>query len=149
MAKTEKLSSSLEDYLEAIYLISSEKGAARPKDVADHLSVANSSTTAALHLLKKRELINHKPYDIITLTPKGKKIAIKIAHKHEILTHFFTKILAIDNKTADECACKIEHAIPDKVLERFIEFINFEEENSTTEWIDGVGFTYKTTEKQK
>ena len=75
--------------------------------------------------------------------------ATKIAHKHEILTHFFTKILAIDEKTSDECACKIEHAIPDKVLERFIEFINFEEKNPTTEWIEGVGFTYKTTEKQK
>ena len=143
MAKTEKLSSSLEDYLEAIYLIASEKGAARPKDVADHLSVANSSTTAALHLLKKRSLINHKPYDIITLTAAGKKIAVKIAKKHEILTHFFTKILAIDKKTSDECACKIEHAIPDKVLERFIEYINFEENNPTTEWIEGVGFTYK------
>ncbi len=149
MAKTKKLSSSLEDYLEAIYLISSEKGAARPKDVASHLSVANSSTTAALHLLKKRELINHKPYDIITLTPRGKKIAIKISHKHEILTHFFTKVLAIDDKTSDECACKIEHAIPDKVLERFIEYIDFKEKNPTTEWVEGIGFTYKATGKQK
>ena len=144
MAKTEKLSSSLEDYLEAIYLISLEKGAARPTDVAEHLSVANSSTTAALHLLKKRELINHKPYDIITLTPSGKKIAIKIAHKHKILTHFFTKIMAIDDKTSDECACKIEHAIPDKVLERFIEFINFQEKNNNTTWTESSGFIHKT-----
>ena len=147
MAKTEKLSSSLEDYLEAIYLISAEKGAARPKDVAAHLDVANSSTTAALHLLKKRSLINHKPYDIITLTDTGKKIAIKIAEKHKILTHFFTKVLAIDKKTSDKCACKIEHSIPDKVLERFIEFINFTEKNPNTEWIEGVGFTYSTPKK--
>lgn len=143
MAQTKKLSSSLEDYLEAIYMISSEKGAARPTDVAAYLGVANSSTTAALHLLKKRDLINHKPYDIITLTVSGKKIAVKISRKHKILTHFFTKILSIDDKTSNECACKIEHAIPDKVLERFIDFIDFEEKHQATEWIEGTGFIQK------
>ncbi len=146
MAKRKKISSSLEDYLEAIYLISAEKGAARPTDVAAHLNVANSSTTAALHLLKNRKLINHKPYDIVTLTPDGKRLATKIAHKHKVLTHFFTKILNIDDKTSDECACKIEHAIPDEVLERFIKYIDFKEKNPTTEWIEGIGFAYKTTE---
>ena len=48
MAKTEKLSASLEDYLEAIYQIIAEKSAARSKDVAERLEVAPSSVTNAL-----------------------------------------------------------------------------------------------------
>ncbi len=145
MAEKKKLSASLEDYLEAIYNIVAEKGAARPTDIATYLNVANSSTTGAMRLLKEHNLINYKPYGLITLTAKGKKTAINIANKHKILTRFFTKILAIDEETSNECACQMEHSIPDKVLKRFIEFIDFKENSPhpTAEWVEGIGFTCK------
>jgi len=142
MAKGEKISASLEDYLEAIYEIIEEKQAVRAKDIADRLDVAASSVTIALRGLVKRELINHVPYDVITLTPSGKKIAKEVSRKHGILKQFFIKVLAVEESVADECACKMEHVVPDEIMKKFVEFIKFEENcnHGGTKWIEGVGF---------
>ena len=142
MVKDEKISASLEDYLEAIYEIIEEKQAVRAKDIADRLGVAASSVTIALRGLAKRDLINHVPYDVITLTPQGRKLAKEVSRKHGILKQFFLKVLAVEESVADDCACKMEHVVPDEVLSRFVEFVKFEESCSHggTKWIEGVGF---------
>ena len=79
------LSESLEDYLEAIFHIESKKQAARAKDIAQRLNVKNSSVTGALHSLSEKGLINYAPYDLITLTPKGKTVANGVVRRHEAL----------------------------------------------------------------
>lgn len=137
-----KLSSSLEDYLEAIYNVIKVKTAARATDIAKILNVANPSVTNALQILVDRGLINHVPYDIITLTTEGTKIAERIAWKHEVFRDFFTKVLAIDSDTANKCACSIEHIIPDEVVERFIQYLDFERrcEYGGKRWVEGFGF---------
>jgi len=122
-----KLSASLEDYLEAILIISGEKGAARPKDIADRLHVKAASVTGALQMLAKKELVNYAPYDVVTLTSAGKRIAKKIEGKHNALLRFFNNVLDIPREDADDFACKMEHIIPDHVLERFIGFAEFVE----------------------
>ena len=53
MAKSEALSSNMEDYLEAIFHISSEKQAARAKDIAERLNVNKSSVTEAFRTLSE------------------------------------------------------------------------------------------------
>ncbi len=137
-----ELSSSLEDYLEAIYNVIKVKTAARATDIAKKLNVANSSVTNALQILVNRGLVNHAPYDIITLTPKGRKIAKQIAWKHEVFRDFFTTVLAIDHDTANKCACSIEHIIPDLVVERFVQYLDFERrcKYGGKRWVDGFGF---------
>ncbi len=123
MRKVAKISSSLEDYLEAIYEIIEEKRDARAKEVASRLSVAASSVSVALQGLSRRGLIHHLPYNAITLTPTGKKLAEEIAHRHRVLKRFFVEVLEVENSVADDCACKMEHIISDEVLGRFMEFI--------------------------
>ncbi len=137
-----QLSSSLEDYLEAIFQIVREKQAARAKDIADRLSVGRSSVTGALKALAERELVNYAPYDIITLTDKGRTVAEEIVRKHEVLRDFFVKVLSIEEGEADAAACKLEHAISETVLERFIEFVEFVERcpRGGTKWIKGFGY---------
>ena len=68
MAIIPLLSSNMEDYLEAIYHISSKKQAARAKDISDRLKVNKSSVTGALRSLSEKGLVNYAPYDLITLT---------------------------------------------------------------------------------
>jgi DtxR family transcriptional regulator, Mn-dependent transcriptional regulator len=121
----EKLSSSLEDYLESIFFIAKEKGAARPKDIAERLNVKAASVTGALKLLAERKLVNYAPYDVVTLTPTGKRIAKDISKKHKALLGFFSDVLDIPREEVEEFACKMEHSIPDHVLERFVEFAEF------------------------
>lgn len=137
-----ELSSSLEDYLEAIYNVIKVKTAARATDIAKKLNVANSSVTNALQILVNRGLINHAPYDIITLTPEGMEIAKQIAWKHEVFRDFFTTVLAIDPDTANKCACSIEHIIPDVVVERFVQYLDFERQckYGGKKWVEGFGF---------
>ena len=80
--KQNKLSASLEDYLEAIFNLSNAGKAARSKDIANLLGVSKSSVTGALKMLSERGLVDYRPYDPITLTKDGHKIASGIAKKH-------------------------------------------------------------------
>jgi DtxR family Mn-dependent transcriptional regulator len=120
-----KLSASLEDYLEAIYNIILEKKAVRAKDIAGRLKVSNASVTGALRALAKRALLNYAPYDVITLTPEGEKVAREVARRHEILRDFFTKVLAVEYDKADAAACTLEHGVPGDIIDRLVRFIEF------------------------
>ncbi len=133
------ISASLEDYLEAIFHIQAEKQAARAKDIAKRLKVRASSVTGALRSLAEKGLINYSPYDLITLTAKGKAAAEDVVRRHEALRDFFVNVLAIPEKEADEAACEMEHAIPRQVLERFIQFAEFVElcPRGGSKWIAG------------
>ena len=121
----EQLSNSLEDYMEAIFHIERKKQAARAKDIAERLQVSNSSVTGALRLLAEKGLINYAPYDIITLTPKGKELARTVARKHAALLDFFVNVLHVQEADAEEVACKMEHGLSDDILERIKQFMKY------------------------
>jgi DtxR family Mn-dependent transcriptional regulator len=119
------LSDSLEDYLEAIHHIVRDKGAVRGKDISARLGVNRSSVTAALRSLSEKSLINYTPYDIITLTSEGERIAAGITRRHEVLKDFCHRVLGVDERIAETNACGMEHAISEIVLERLTTFIEF------------------------
>ncbi|WP_310601397.1 metal-dependent transcriptional regulator [Desulfobulbus sp.] len=121
-SEQEALSSSLEDYLETIYLVAREQGAARSKDIIGRLSVSAASVTEALRALDSRGLVNYAPYALITLTPKGEIRAREILHRHETLRDFFVEVLGVDPRVADSGACRIEHVISDEILDSMITY---------------------------
>ena len=120
-----ELSASLEDYIETIYHIVEEKQVARAKNIADHLGVSRASVTEALRTLSSKGLINYAPYEVITMTPAGRIVAEDVIFRHTTLKKFFTEILTIDDETAEDGACKIEHAAPPQVISRMIDFMKF------------------------
>jgi DtxR family Mn-dependent transcriptional regulator len=115
----------MEDYVEAIYLIVQDKQAARAKDISDRLGVNRSSVSGALRTLSEKNLINHVPYDIITLTEDGKKVAEGIIRRHTVLRTFFTEVLGVDFENAEKSACGMEHTVSDVILDRLTQFIDF------------------------
>jgi DtxR family Mn-dependent transcriptional regulator len=119
------LSSSLEDYLEAIFNLTAGGEVARSKDIADSLKVAKSSVTGALKALAEKKLINYKPYGYVTLTPTGRTTAGQIARKHNIIKSFFVDILGADDTLAQEAACKTEHALGPDIISRLLDFTEF------------------------
>ncbi len=119
------LSASLEDYIEAIYHIVQEKLVARSKEIASRLKVSRASVTEALRALSKKGLINYAPYEAITLTKIGKDVAEDVIFRHDALKHFFVEVLAIDEKIAEEGACRIEHTAPPEIINRMISFTEF------------------------
>jgi DtxR family Mn-dependent transcriptional regulator len=127
MEKRKKLSSSMEDYLEAIATLSSEKGTVRVKDISRLMNVKNPSVTGALATLEREELVRHERYGYVELTSKGERIACDIQKRHAILSRFLTLVLKIDAQTAEEDSCRIEHAISPETFDRFTKFIEFVE----------------------
>jgi len=73
------------------------------------------------------------------LTSKGETMAADVIRRHEILRDFFVKVLAVDETEAEETACKMEHAISEGILERFVRFVDFVElcPRGGTKWIKG------------
>lgn len=120
-----QLSASLEDYIEIIYHIVEENQVARAKNIADRMGVSRASVTEALRTLSSKGLINYAPYEVITMTELGKEVAEDVIFRHTTLKNFFTRILTIDSETAEEAACRVEHAAPPQVIDRMIDFMKF------------------------
>lgn len=133
--KNEKLSSSLEDYLEVIFNVLANTEVARSKDIADALGVAKPSVTGALKTLSGKGLVNYTPYGYVTLTEKGRKQAAVIAGKHSIIKSFFVDALGIERVIAETAACKVEHSLGPEIiskLSKFIEFVNTKDSTGQT-----------------
>jgi len=139
MAGTKSLTASMEDYLETIVHVAAEKGAARAKDISKRMKVNSSSVTGALRALAERGLVNYAPYDIVTLTPQGTRVAKDVIRRHEVLRDFFVTVLAVDEAEGEEGACKMEHAVPRPILERLVQYIDFLEAcpRAGTDWTRG------------
>ncbi|MDI6775489.1 MAG: metal-dependent transcriptional regulator [Verrucomicrobiota bacterium] len=130
MTATQELGGSKEDYLEAIYLLVREKAVARCRDISDRLKVNRSSVTGALQALAKRGLVKYEPYEFATLTNEGKAVAERIVWRHETLIAFFRDVLGTDKGSAEADACRIEHAIGERIMRRLSGFVEFMQRSS-------------------
>ena len=99
-----------EDYLESMLMMKLKHGYIRSIDVAEHLGVTKPSVTYATRRLKESGHITMDRDGLITLTPSGMEIASKMLDRHRTLTQFLIAI-GVDQKTAEQDACKIEHDI--------------------------------------
>jgi len=142
LAGGSRISSSLEDYLEAIYHTVEAKGAARAKDLVMRLGVHNSSVTQALRSLSEKKLINYAPYDVITLTDSGQSIALDVVKRHRTLSEFLHKVLGLPVDESDEGACLMEHTISVQILDRLVKFVEYFESCPVNDvmWDDEEGF---------
>jgi len=121
-----ELSSTLEDYLEAMARVIAEKGMARVRDIAAALNVHKSTVTGALRSLCEKGLVDYAPYEIATLTAQGQEVARRIVRRHEVIRSFLVDVLSVDEDMAEANACRMEHDLDREVLERvrlFAEFV--------------------------
>ncbi|MCR4990855.1 MAG: metal-dependent transcriptional regulator [Lachnospiraceae bacterium] len=102
-----------EMYLETILVLHKEKSNVRAIDVADHMNYSKPSVSRGLGLLKRDGYITVDETGYIKFTAKGKKAAEKIYERHHVLSGFLSSI-GVDDRTAAEDACRIEHVISDK-----------------------------------
>lgn len=128
MPKRYKLSASLEDYVETIFLIGLTKNEVRSKDIIARLNVRGPSVTMALHLLAERGLVEYVPYGPVLLTALGEKVARDVYHRHQTLKQFFIEILGIDPEVADDGACKMEHVASRNIIEKMVQYTQYARE---------------------
>ena len=111
-----RLHESGEMYLETIYVLSKQIRDVRSLDVAEYMNFSKPSVSRAARLLKEGEFITVDKDGYITLTDAGREIAEKIYERHTLLTNFLTG-LGVDEETAADDACKMEHDISDATFE--------------------------------
>ena len=120
-----RLSRSMEDYLEAIYVLSREKGYARVMEIARALGVKPPSVTQMVRKMSEKGLVTFKRYGRIMLTEVGESVARRIIGRHRLLKAFLTA-LGVSNSVAEEDACAMEHVLHDetvRVFRRLAEFL--------------------------
>ncbi|MCD8140688.1 MAG: DtxR family transcriptional regulator [Planctomycetaceae bacterium] len=122
MTKGVTLTAALEDYLEAIFNLCRFDSAARSRDIAESLNVHKSTVTAALKSLGQMNLINYAPYEAVTLTPEGRRLAEDVAKRHAALKVFFINVLRVDEAMAESAACGMEHSVPREIVHKLALF---------------------------
>lgn len=119
----DKLTPSLEDYLEAIANIDQGDGA-RLTDIAEAMGLAKPSVSKAVTSLKEKGLATQEHYGPVNLTPDGRREAENVAHKHATIKMFLRGFLGLDEETAEQDACLIEHAVSPKTIESLMDFLS-------------------------
>lgn len=116
------LSKSHEDYIEAILVIKEKLGKVHSVDVAREMNVSKPAVHKAMDELSSLGYIEKEPYGEIYLTDKGKEIADAIYDKHTSIKEFLLK-LGVDEKTAENDCCLIEHVISDETFIKIKDFL--------------------------
>jgi DtxR family transcriptional regulator, Mn-dependent transcriptional regulator len=112
------LTRSVEDYLKAIYHLSSQGGFASTSDIAALLEVAPPSVSGMVKRLSETGLIEHVPYRGVQLTAQGRRGALKMIRRHRILELYLTQQLGYDWGGVHAEAEQLEHAVSDELIER-------------------------------
>ncbi|HEX3030610.1 MAG TPA: metal-dependent transcriptional regulator [Clostridia bacterium] len=123
MSEKITLSSSLQDYLEAILELSKEDASVRVTDIAIKLNIAKSSVNNTISKLKDMGLVLQQSYGPVELTEEGKAYANKIFQRHIKLKHFLVKTLGVDPTIAEKDACLMEHAVSSETMDRLTGFL--------------------------
>ncbi|MDD2568482.1 MAG: metal-dependent transcriptional regulator [Clostridia bacterium] len=113
-----------ENYLETILIMQNKYGFVRAIDIANELGYTKPSISRAMSILKKDEYINIAHSGNITLTKTGLALANSIYERHKYLSRFLIKTLGLDPKTADNDACRIEHIISQKAMDKIKEYVD-------------------------
>lgn len=110
-----------ENYLEAILVLKNKKGNVRSIDIAHELMVSKPSVSVAMKHFRENGYIVVETDGSISLTEKGQAVATRVYERHQIITKALMT-LGVDEITALEDACKIEHDISEKTFEKLKEF---------------------------
>lgn len=117
-----------EDYIESIYRLmeegcGNEEDGVRSVDVAEDLGVSKASVSKALSYLKESGMVEQARYGRVSLTPKGVAYARDVWRRHRALRKFLMVELGVEEETADEEACHIEHVLSIDTMNRLYAYL--------------------------
>lgn len=107
-----QLQESGEMYLESILVLSEKQPIVRSIDVCEYMGFSKPSVSRAIGILKNGGYVDVDSRGYLSLTEEGKTVAAKIYERHKLLTAYLMAI-GVDEETATEDACRMEHCISD------------------------------------
>ena len=108
---------SAEDYLETILKLRQKQGNVRSIDIVGEMHFSKPSVSVAMKKLRESGHVLMDENGLLTLTEEGEAVARRILERHTVLTKMLTTI-GVEEKTAAEEACEIEHTISDSTFEK-------------------------------
>jgi DtxR family Mn-dependent transcriptional regulator len=109
---------SVEDYLKAVYRLSSEERPASTTEIAQRLELSPASVSAMVKRLSEQGLVEHERYRGVRLTGEGRRAALRIVRRHRLVETYLVEFLGYDWDTVHAEAEKLEHAMSDELVER-------------------------------
>ena len=116
---------SIEDYIKRIYNLEGIFGFASTSQIAKSINVSDASANEMINKLYKIKFVKYTPHKGVTLTQKGKQIALKIMRRHRLWEMFLVKFLNYSWDEIHEEAEILEHATSDKLEKKLDEILNF------------------------
>lgn len=117
-----------EDYLETILILDERTKYVRSVDIAAELGYSKPSVSRAVGILKANGYITVEADGQIKLTKSGLKKAGEVYSRHLLIKRFFADILGVNQVTAEEDACKVEHVISEETYQRLKAFVEHNNE---------------------
>lgn len=118
------MKTSTEEYLEALYTLTQDGQTAGNSAISKRLNIAPASVTEMVRKLSDEGYVNYSPYQGVTLTRQGFKVAEKMARKHRLLERFLHDVLKIGNDKVHQEACEMEHALSDEAERALCQTLN-------------------------
>jgi DtxR family Mn-dependent transcriptional regulator len=115
-------------YLQTIFRLTDTRGEARTKVIADTLGITMGSVTNTIRGLQRLGLVKRRAYHGVTLTPEGRRIAVKMLRRHRLAERFLTEKLGMEWSEVHDIACRLEHSFTDDMIEPLEKLL----ENPTT-----------------
>lgn len=112
---------SKEDYLRTLLELSEKEETIHSIDIAAALGVSRASVSRMMTILKEEDFVAMERYGTISLTPKGAGIASCIRKRHDIIRRYLVEVLEVEEQTARNDACRMEHAISEETTEKLKE----------------------------
>ena len=116
-----QIKESAENYLETILILSKKNGTVRSIDVANEMNFTKASISVAMKRLREDEYIVVEKDGAIHLTDSGKEIATKVYERHQLIAKILID-LGVNEETAFEDSCKIEHHLSQESFEKIKEY---------------------------
>ena len=114
---------SAENYLETILMLKKKTGHVRSVDIARELSFTKASVSVAMKSFREKGYITIDENGSISLTGEGMKSAEKGYERHHIIANALIA-LGVDEITAFQDSCRIEHVISDESFNKLKEYLN-------------------------
>jgi DtxR family Mn-dependent transcriptional regulator len=116
----QQITTSIQDYLKRIYELTEAGGTASTNALADELHLRPASVTGMLQRLAgaKPPLVKYRKHQGVTLTPAGRKAALKVIRHHRLLETWLMQSLGYAWDEVHDEAERLEHVMSEDLEDR-------------------------------
>lgn len=114
------VSEAMENYLETIYILSRKQSEVHAADICAYLDYSRPTVSVVVRQLRDQGYLDISSENHITLTGMGREIAERMYERHNVLAELLMS-LGVDERTAFQDACKVEHDLSPESFARIRE----------------------------